>query len=152
MSMTFDFVYNGPSADGTANDNFFRIGATANNGNNGDGVYDSYPSFFVTQDTRYILVNIEDAASYATWYELEDYGAISTDHQYHIEIKFDNTTFTLSIEDENGLWTQSHNRSGSNDVGNVVPVWFMSNRFSRTPYPVGNGTFSSIVIRSLIYT
>merc|ERR1712087_580379 len=37
-------------------------------------------------------------------------------------------------------------------VGQIVPVWFMSNKFGSTQYQRGNGTFSNIIIRSTIVT
>lgn len=154
MSMEFDFVYNGPTNTHTsARENFFRIGASAANGNTCDGAHDAYPSFWVYSVSRYISISLNDADSCSRHYDLDEFGAISTDHPYHIELAFDHTTFIISIDDENQTWSGTYDRNGATDVGNEVPVWFMSNRYSPTSsYPVGNGTFSSIIIKSVIYT
>lgn len=142
MYMEFDFVWNGRATD-SGSENFFRIGATATSTSCQDVGF--YPGLDIGSD-GVLELDLSDSASCSTIYQLTAFGAISTSTSYHIEISFNATNLSVTVDSQTEHWSRSPNDDAF--AGRVVPVWWMSDKFGSSNYNLGDGTFSNILIRS----
>lgn len=166
MTMSFDMTFHGRSnetADGKSTrekvENFFRVGFSAYDGNHCFGSMAHYPSLWIPSDSEVpFMVLTEDNCS-ATTTELHGLGALVKDNSYRFEMSWNNTHLSVYMENynvsedsttENQTWSQTWTREATHldYVGESVPVWFISNKFSTQQYNIGDGTFSNIVITS----
>jgi len=162
MSVEFDFVYHGrANSDDDAYANFFRIGSDADEGNHCDGVFEEYPALWIQPSTRILHIDVDEGHSNNAVDLTECLVSVSFDDHaieplqgYHIRIAFNHSILEIELTDGDAAWSRTESRSGTNpnDIGKSVPIWWMSNKFGQSTYPVGNATFSNIVIQSVIYT
>merc|ERR1719447_1167846 len=149
MSMDFDFVWDGVPGAGM----FFRVGADAESGGNGCyGNNHRYPALFLSDDNPpNLLLSLSEEEQCSKSYDLSIFGAISEGTSYRVQIAFNQTVLTVSIE-QKGLIPRSkawpRNGTPSAFIGEVVPVWWMSNKYGSGEYAVASGTFSSVTIKS----
>lgn len=155
MSVEFDFIYNGPTDPGqTDEENFFRIGYSSTlYGNGCGGKLYTYPAFFIMPDDQEILFRLTDSSSCGSTRDLSEFGAVSTSIPYHFKSTWNESNLLISIDDGTTEWTHRESLPGlrSDDIGDVVPVWWMSDKFN-SEYTIGNGTFWNITITSKLYT
>ena len=161
MSMTFDMTFHGRSDSVAADkvENFFRVGFDAHDGNHCWGSLAHYPSMWIASDSEvpYMVLTEDDCTAVTT--ELHGLGALRKDYTYHFNLSWNATHLSVYMknynvtdgqvaEGTNRTWSQSWTRSATHldYIGEEVPVWFMTNKFSTQQYNIGNGTFSNIVI------
>eukprot|EP01083_Nonionella_stella_P053085 140594_1 len=157
MSAEFDFVWNGRtnSPHRRFYENFFRVGYDATNDINCNGEGARYPSFWLSDDEDTLHVSTSSGKLCQPSQSLQEYGPINASTPYHILIAFNNTQLVVHITGGNRPnWIKSWARdpTPSQHLGQTVPVWWMSNKHSSTPYNVGNGIFSNIIIKSAIFS
>merc|ERR1719242_1121593 len=95
MSTEFDFVWFGRSCNPNSCasvENYFRVGFTADNGNNCQGTYSRYPSLWLSSSSDTLYVSISDTSSCSASVELDGLGTIVNATNYHIVIAFNMTT------------------------------------------------------------
>lgn len=137
MYMEFDFIWHGRTTS-AGSENFFRVGAKANS-NDCDGTNNRYPGLDISA-AGILEVDLSESASCSKFFQLSSFGAISTDTSYHMEISFNTTNLSVTLDSQTVSWS----RSPTDDVyvGTVVPVWWMSDKYGSTTYNLGNGSFS----------
>lgn len=151
MTVEFDFIYNGAVNENTE-ENFFRIGASAViHGNGCAGKNHAYPAFYI-KPNGHILFRLSDSNHCARQHE--DFFVFDTSIPYHFRTEWNETNLFISINDGTTEFIYSQTLPGprSQDIGDVVPVWWMSDKTSSTYWPVGNGRFWNITITSKVYT
>eukprot|EP01084_Bolivina_argentea_P066007 120315_1 len=82
---------------------------------------------------------------------LDDYGSITINTSYHLIIAFNSTNLTVHVTgggkpEWERTWPRKPTHEG--DVGQEVPVWWMSNKNDGTPFNLGAGVFTNVVIKS----
>merc|ERR1719356_704905 len=85
---------------------------------------------------------------------LDNYGTIDIGKSYHVKIAFNDIETRVDVTSAGTAdWFETWNRRGTlnTSLGDTVPVWFMSNKYSGE-YNLGNGTFSNIVLISNIFS
>ena len=155
MSIEFDFVWNGrTSKDELIVEWFFRIGADANRGGNGCfGNLNRYPALSITSDSPpYLRFYLAEEEACSTHYDLDGFGTIAKGESYHFVAFWSHSSLAIEMNSDKNIWTQQwpRNRTADQFIGDVVPVWWMSNKFGSTQYQPANGTFSDITIRSTV--
>jgi len=93
-------------------------------------------------------VDLSDSSSCSKIYVLTAFGALSESTSYHMEISFNATNLSVVIDDDTYFWSRSP--TDEQYIGTVVPVWWMSDKYGSSLYNLGNGTFSNIIIRSVV--
>merc|ERR1719242_1426796 len=154
MSMEFDFVYHGGLDDDGKGVSFFRVGAsTSVGGASCNGQLNYYPALFIDSDEPYFDIRVSEKGTCARSYVLQDFGYINTNISYHVEIHWNSTNLSITINDGDEMWNYFSSRAANrdNDIGDVVPVWFNSDKYSGD-FEVGDGTFSNIIITSYLDT
>jgi len=157
MSIEFDMVFHGRSDSVTEDDveNFFRIGYSAYQGNHCGGSMAHYPSLWIPADseTPYMILTEGDCSAVTT--QLDGLGDFIKGDEYHFDISWTASEASVTMTNNDAVdttdeWTYSWTRDGTHDdyLGESVPVWFMTDKFSIRQYNVGNATFSNIVITS----
>merc|ERR1719361_1459687 len=154
MSMEFDMTFHGRSHSVTTDsvENFFRIGYDAYAGNHCEGSQAHYPSLWIPADseTPYMVLTEDNCVAVQT--SLDGLGDLVEENTYHFDISWDSTELAVTITDlsNSRSWSDSWSRSATHDdfVGEKVPVYWMTNKFSIRQYNVGDATFSNIIITS----
>jgi len=156
MSMSFTMTFHGrsDSVDPDKVENFFRVGFDAFEGNHCGGSLAHYPSLWISSSSEvpYMVLTEDDCVAVTTM--LDGLGELTAGTTYRFDISWNSTRVTVSMENMNatadGTWSASwsHAATHGDYIGERVPVWWMSNKFSTKSYNVGNGTFFDVVITS----
>ncbi len=99
-------------------------------------------------------VSVSSGTSCQPKQSLNEYGNITIGETYYIKIEFNNTKLSVTVTGGGKpYWNQQWLREPrpKTDLGNTVPVWWMSNKYSGT-FQLGNGTFRNVIIKSNIFT
>lgn len=159
MSIEFDFVFHGRRNSPTVcpnlkNENFFRIGNTAQYSTGCVHQGSHYPSFSLAPncDAEYLQIGFTTRRRCPDTLTLSDYGngTLSTTHAHHIEIYMNTSQIVVKITGGGQPDYVAHKKKYGTPmdfVNQSLPVWFMSNKRSNQ-YNVGDGTFSNIKIVS----
>eukprot|EP01084_Bolivina_argentea_P218194 370313_1 len=156
MSVAFDFVWGGRTSDPRVgyDENFFRIGYSANEGKTCSGQNSNYPSFWLNRGDDTLFIDITNGTLCTPPpISLSSYGTIIIGVKYHIEISFNNTEIYVAINNSNKNWNQTWTKQATESqfLGSIVSVWLMSDKYSGTDYNRGNATMSNIIIKSSIF-
>lgn len=152
LRMEFDFVFTGrsniPHQD--QYEMFFRLGFDSELGTGCEGQSSRYPALWLSSNRDELYLSLSNRDSCSTGYLLSGFGILNEGISYHMVIEYDSNSLMVSIEDGNGIWTDSWPRSATLDehVGQYVDVWWMSGKFGTSFYNVGGGIFSNIAIVS----
>lgn len=161
MSVEFDFEFTGRTDDphlGTF-EMFFRIGMDADSGTSCNGQLARYPALWLMEQQDVLLLSLSDSESCSKTYDLSDFGELVVGERYHIDIRFDDESLSVSIDGisdgiDTSFWSQKWSKTWSRSptlnehIGEVVPVWWMSDKFGSTTYNIGGGIFENVIISS----
>eukprot|EP00485_Elphidium_margaritaceum_P020259 CAMPEP_0202727152 /NCGR_PEP_ID=MMETSP1385-20130828/184977_1 /ASSEMBLY_ACC=CAM_ASM_000861 /TAXON_ID=933848 /ORGANISM="Elphidium margaritaceum" /LENGTH=804 /DNA_ID=CAMNT_0049393391 /DNA_START=33 /DNA_END=2447 /DNA_ORIENTATION=- len=158
MTMEFDWTWHGRTVAGEWQQ-FFRVGLDPTVSAGCDGAGSRYPSFWLPGTADEMHVSVSSGILCQKGQRFADFGTISVDTEYHVQIAFDSTSVTIKASESqdwpnNNVKTQTFTRDATlpEYVGETASVWWISEGFddgSRTY--AGDATFRNVVLTSIVY-